>query len=123
MLLDSPLESYPLEANIELPSPSLLKKKIIIKNKKKHYHYKKSDNGATENRTQNVSNYGKECLDKVLGSTLDYYYKNIIIYFKGNVESNGKNSMEASSIRCKSHEETKLVVNYASYLQVHFSNT
>lgn len=59
MLLDSPLESYPLEANIELPSPSLLKKKIIIKNKKKHYHYKKSDNGATESRTQNVNNYGK----------------------------------------------------------------
>lgn len=59
MLLHSPLESHPLEANIELPSPSLLKKKIIIKNKKKHYHHKKNDNDAIGNKIQNTSNYGK----------------------------------------------------------------
>lgn len=30
--------------------------------------------------------------------------------------------MEVSSIRCKSNEEAKHVVNYASYLQVNFSD-
>lgn len=39
MLLDKPLESHPLEPNVELPPPSLLKRKIIIKNKKKHHHH------------------------------------------------------------------------------------
>ena len=39
MLLDLPLDSHPLEAFLELPSPQLLKRKIIIKNKKKHHHH------------------------------------------------------------------------------------
>lgn len=39
MLLDKPLESHPLEPNVELPPPSYLKRKIIIKNKKKHHHH------------------------------------------------------------------------------------
>ena len=39
MLLDRPLDSHPLEPNVELPPPSLLKRKIIIKNKKKHHHH------------------------------------------------------------------------------------
>ncbi|CRK93620.1 CLUMA_CG007150, isoform A [Clunio marinus] len=39
MLLDQPLDSFPLEPNVELPPPSTLKRKIIIKNKKKHHHH------------------------------------------------------------------------------------
>ncbi|XP_058125571.1 1-phosphatidylinositol 4,5-bisphosphate phosphodiesterase classes I and II [Anopheles ziemanni] len=39
MLLDRPLDSHPLESNVELPPPALLKRKIIIKNKKKHHHH------------------------------------------------------------------------------------
>jgi len=39
MLLDQPLDSYPLEPNVDLPPPSTLKRKIIIKNKKKHHHH------------------------------------------------------------------------------------
>lgn len=39
MLLDKPLESHPLEPNLDLPPPSTLKRKIIIKNKKKHHHH------------------------------------------------------------------------------------
>lgn len=39
MLLDVPLDSHPLEPNVELPPPSMLKRKIIIKNKKKHHHH------------------------------------------------------------------------------------
>lgn len=39
MLLDKPLESHPLEPNLDLPPPSALKRKIIIKNKKKHHHH------------------------------------------------------------------------------------
>ncbi|XP_023165952.2 1-phosphatidylinositol 4,5-bisphosphate phosphodiesterase classes I and II isoform X2 [Drosophila hydei] len=39
MLLDKPLDSYPLEPNVDLPPPSMLRRKIIIKNKKKHHHH------------------------------------------------------------------------------------
>uniref|UniRef100_A0A1A9Z7Q2 1-phosphatidylinositol 4,5-bisphosphate phosphodiesterase n=1 Tax=Glossina pallidipes TaxID=7398 RepID=A0A1A9Z7Q2_GLOPL len=39
MLLDKPIETHPLEPNVDLPPPSLLKRKIIIKNKKKHHHH------------------------------------------------------------------------------------
>ncbi|ALC38505.1 Plc21C [Drosophila busckii] len=39
MLLDKPLDSHPLEPNMDLPPPSLLRRKIIIKNKKKHHHH------------------------------------------------------------------------------------
>lgn len=39
MLLDKPLDSHPLEPNVDLPPPSFLKRKIIIKNKKKHHHH------------------------------------------------------------------------------------
>ncbi|XP_075154088.1 phospholipase C at 21C isoform X2 [Haematobia irritans] len=39
MLLDKPLDSHPLEPNVDLPPPSSLKRKIIIKNKKKHHHH------------------------------------------------------------------------------------
>lgn len=63
MLLDKPLESHPLEPNVELPPPSLLKRKIIIKNKKKHHHHhhhhhKKNNAGAnaTANAQNNVNN-------------------------------------------------------------------
>ncbi|XP_045109781.1 1-phosphatidylinositol 4,5-bisphosphate phosphodiesterase classes I and II-like isoform X4 [Portunus trituberculatus] len=43
MLLDSPLDNFPLEAGVPLPSPKVLKRKIIIKNKKKHrtHHHTK----------------------------------------------------------------------------------
>lgn len=51
MLLDKPLESHPLEPNVDLPPPSFLKRKIIIKNKKKHHHHhhhhKKAANTST----------------------------------------------------------------------------
>jgi phosphatidylinositol phospholipase C beta len=39
MLLESPLDSHPLEPGAPLPPPSMLKRKIIIKNKKKHHHH------------------------------------------------------------------------------------
>ncbi|XP_017857435.1 PREDICTED: 1-phosphatidylinositol 4,5-bisphosphate phosphodiesterase classes I and II isoform X2 [Drosophila arizonae] len=39
MLLDKPLDSHPLEPNVDLPPPSALRRKIIIKNKKKHHHH------------------------------------------------------------------------------------
>jgi len=39
MLLETPLDSHPLEAGTPLPPPSMLKRKIIIKNKKKHHHH------------------------------------------------------------------------------------
>ncbi|TDG44848.1 hypothetical protein AWZ03_008745 [Drosophila navojoa] len=39
MLLDKPLDSHPLEPNVDLPPPSMLRRKIIIKNKKKHHHH------------------------------------------------------------------------------------
>ncbi|KAH8241853.1 hypothetical protein KR026_007569 [Drosophila bipectinata] len=39
MLLDKPLDSHPLEANVDLPPPAMLRRKIIIKNKKKHHHH------------------------------------------------------------------------------------
>ncbi|KAL7642933.1 UNVERIFIED_CONTAM: hypothetical protein RMT77_006222 [Armadillidium vulgare] len=41
MLLDSPLDIYPLEPGQPLPPPSFLKRKIIIKNKKKHRAHQK----------------------------------------------------------------------------------
>lgn len=37
-LLTDPLDSYPLEADVPLPSPESLKRKILIKNKKRHLH-------------------------------------------------------------------------------------
>lgn len=48
MLLDKPLDSHPIEPNVELPSPACLKRKIIIKNKKKHHHHHhhKKDNNV-----------------------------------------------------------------------------
>ncbi|XP_017131631.1 1-phosphatidylinositol 4,5-bisphosphate phosphodiesterase classes I and II isoform X2 [Drosophila elegans] len=39
MLLDKPLDSHPLEPNMDLPPPAMLRRKIIIKNKKKHHHH------------------------------------------------------------------------------------
>ncbi|XP_030384382.1 1-phosphatidylinositol 4,5-bisphosphate phosphodiesterase classes I and II isoform X2 [Scaptodrosophila lebanonensis] len=39
MLLDKPLDAYPLEPNVDLPPPAQLRRKIIIKNKKKHHHH------------------------------------------------------------------------------------
>ncbi|XP_022223760.2 1-phosphatidylinositol 4,5-bisphosphate phosphodiesterase classes I and II isoform X7 [Drosophila obscura] len=39
MLLDKPLDSHPLEPNMDLPPPAALRRKIIIKNKKKHHHH------------------------------------------------------------------------------------
>lgn len=62
MLLDKPLESHPLEPNVELPPPSLLKRKIIIKNKKKHHHHhhhhhhKKSAQNNLNNSTTGTMN-------------------------------------------------------------------
>uniref|UniRef100_A0A182NEY3 1-phosphatidylinositol 4,5-bisphosphate phosphodiesterase n=1 Tax=Anopheles dirus TaxID=7168 RepID=A0A182NEY3_9DIPT len=47
MLLDRPLDSHPLESNVELPPPALLKRKIIIKNKKKHHHHHHHHKKAT----------------------------------------------------------------------------
>lgn len=56
MLLDKPLDSHPIEPNVELPSPACLKRKIIIKNKKKHHHHHhhKKDNNVN-NTTINTS--------------------------------------------------------------------
>lgn len=34
MLLSKPLDDYPLEAGVPLPSPNRLKRKILIKNKR-----------------------------------------------------------------------------------------
>ncbi|XP_011296574.1 1-phosphatidylinositol 4,5-bisphosphate phosphodiesterase classes I and II isoform X2 [Musca domestica] len=57
MLLDKPLDSHPLEPNVELPPPSSLKRKIIIKNKKKHHHHHhhKKNAGSSANNKQLVS--------------------------------------------------------------------
>lgn len=60
MLLDKPLESHPLEPNVELPAPSTLRRKIIIKNKKKHHHHKKN----TAKSGQNNSSAGELCTKK-----------------------------------------------------------
>lgn len=51
MLLDKPIESHPIEPNVELPPPSFLKRKIIIKNKKKHHHHHHHKKGATAANT------------------------------------------------------------------------
>ncbi|XP_043247599.1 1-phosphatidylinositol 4,5-bisphosphate phosphodiesterase classes I and II-like isoform X2 [Amphibalanus amphitrite] len=40
LLLDCPLENYPLEAGSPLPPPTALRRKILIKNKKKHHKQK-----------------------------------------------------------------------------------
>lgn len=60
MLLDKPLESHPLEPNVELPPPSLLKRKIIIKNKKKHHHHHHHHHHKKSSQNNlNNSNTGK----------------------------------------------------------------
>ncbi|KAK3092878.1 hypothetical protein FSP39_008286 [Pinctada imbricata] len=41
MLLTECMDGFPLEVDIPLPSPHLLKRKIIVKNKKKHFHKEK----------------------------------------------------------------------------------
>ncbi|XP_036222649.2 1-phosphatidylinositol 4,5-bisphosphate phosphodiesterase classes I and II isoform X2 [Bactrocera oleae] len=46
MLLDKPLDSHPLEPNVDLPPPSLLRRKIIIKNKRKHHHHHRHKKGG-----------------------------------------------------------------------------
>lgn len=52
MLLDSPLDTFPLESGAALPPPSALRRKIIIKNKKKHrthhHHHKKPTQGESQ---------------------------------------------------------------------------
>ncbi|XP_069955490.1 1-phosphatidylinositol 4,5-bisphosphate phosphodiesterase classes I and II isoform X4 [Cherax quadricarinatus] len=52
MLLDSPLEAFPIEPGVALPPPSLLKRKIIIKNKKKHrnhhHHMRNTPGGESQ---------------------------------------------------------------------------
>lgn len=64
MLLDKPIESHPIEPNVELPPPSFLKRKIIIKNKKKHHHHhhhKKApatNSVATTNSSNTATNAG-----------------------------------------------------------------
>lgn len=59
MLLDKPLDSHPIEPNVELPPPSALKRKIIIKNKKKHHHHhhhhKKSGGGGAAAATASAA--------------------------------------------------------------------
>lgn len=52
MLLDKPLDSHPIEPNVELPSPACLKRKIIIKNKKKHHHHHHHKKDNNSNNTQ-----------------------------------------------------------------------
>lgn len=56
MLLDQPIDSHPIEPNVELPPPAFLKRKIIIKNKKKHHHHhhKKSSQNANSNNTGKI---------------------------------------------------------------------
>uniref|UniRef100_A0A034V484 1-phosphatidylinositol 4,5-bisphosphate phosphodiesterase n=1 Tax=Bactrocera dorsalis TaxID=27457 RepID=A0A034V484_BACDO len=55
MLLDKPLDSHPLEPNVDLPPPSLLKRKIIIKNKRKHHHHHRHKKGGTAAAPTTVS--------------------------------------------------------------------
>lgn len=67
MLLDKPIESHPLESNVELPAPSMLRRKIIIKNKKKHHHHhhKKNATASAPNNASNA-NAGKRTLAKMI---------------------------------------------------------
>lgn len=75
MLLDQPLDSHPLEPNVELPTPSMLKRKIIIKNKKKHHHHhhhhKKSSNSQGELSISSFSHWHHQyiTLSKLLSSS------------------------------------------------------
>ncbi|XP_054744599.1 1-phosphatidylinositol 4,5-bisphosphate phosphodiesterase classes I and II isoform X1 [Anastrepha obliqua] len=55
MLLDKPLDSHPLEPNVDLPPPSLLRRKIIIKNKRKHHHHRHKKGGASGTVTPAVT--------------------------------------------------------------------
>ncbi|XP_039949094.1 1-phosphatidylinositol 4,5-bisphosphate phosphodiesterase classes I and II isoform X4 [Bactrocera neohumeralis] len=55
MLLDKPLDSHPLEPNVDLPPPSLLKRKIIIKNKRKHHHHHRHKKGGAAAAPTTVS--------------------------------------------------------------------
>ncbi|XP_055296336.1 1-phosphatidylinositol 4,5-bisphosphate phosphodiesterase classes I and II isoform X2 [Sitodiplosis mosellana] len=81
MLLDKPLESHPLEPNVELPPPSLLKRKIIIKNKKKHHHHhhhhhhKKSAQNNLNNSTTGNSNNTQQ--QSTIPATIDEESTNV----------------------------------------------
>ncbi|XP_017480602.1 PREDICTED: 1-phosphatidylinositol 4,5-bisphosphate phosphodiesterase classes I and II-like [Rhagoletis zephyria] len=55
MLLDKPLDSHPLEPNVDLPPPSLLKRKIIIKNKRKHHHHHRHKKGDVASTVSKLS--------------------------------------------------------------------
>ncbi|XP_038141984.1 1-phosphatidylinositol 4,5-bisphosphate phosphodiesterase beta-1 isoform X3 [Cyprinodon tularosa] len=52
-LLMEPLEKYPLEAGVPLPSPMELMGKILVKNKKKHH---KTDGSTKKKLSEQVSN-------------------------------------------------------------------
>ncbi|XP_013102544.1 1-phosphatidylinositol 4,5-bisphosphate phosphodiesterase classes I and II isoform X2 [Stomoxys calcitrans] len=75
MLLDKPLDSHPLEPNVELPPPSSLKRKIIIKNKKKHHHHHhhhhhhKKSGAAALNNKQLISANSVDASNKTMPSS------------------------------------------------------
>uniref|UniRef100_A0A3B4TZ36 1-phosphatidylinositol 4,5-bisphosphate phosphodiesterase n=1 Tax=Seriola dumerili TaxID=41447 RepID=A0A3B4TZ36_SERDU len=52
-LLTEPLEKYPLESSVPLPSPMELMGKILVKNKKKHH---KTDGSTKKKLSEQVSN-------------------------------------------------------------------
>lgn len=82
MLLDKPLESHPLEPNVELPPPSLLKRKIIIKNKKKHHHHhhhhKKGGAAATTGVSVQANNANNSGAGKLVIKCYCFKYVNTI---------------------------------------------
>lgn len=78
MLLDLPLDSYPLEPNVHLPPPSMLRRKIIIKNKKKHHHHhhhhKKSAN--SQGKGEKAFNYP---LSRTNGNNHGIWWSSVVV--------------------------------------------
>ncbi|XP_031622948.1 1-phosphatidylinositol 4,5-bisphosphate phosphodiesterase classes I and II [Contarinia nasturtii] len=79
MLLDTPLESHPLESNVELPPPSLLKGKIIIKNKKKHHHHHHHHHHkkSTQNNLNNSNTGNSNTQQSTIPPTIDEESTNV----------------------------------------------
>lgn len=131
MLLDKPLESHPLEPNVELPPPSMLKRKIIIKNKKKHHHHHHHHHKkSTQNNTLNNSNTGTSIQPPSDWEYIDLsnFSFGFLLLFTYRNETIGNSNTQPSSIPPTIDEESTNVttgngdaVHHAPMLQV--SNT
>uniref|UniRef100_A0AAG5DUH0 1-phosphatidylinositol 4,5-bisphosphate phosphodiesterase n=1 Tax=Anopheles atroparvus TaxID=41427 RepID=A0AAG5DUH0_ANOAO len=95
MLLDRPIDSHPLESNVELPPPALLKRKIIIKNKKKHHHHhhhhhKKATTTVVSSPQQQTPGGGTAATNNVSNS-------NTTANANATIVNNGSNNITAAS--------------------------